>query len=197
MFMTNPSNCYNAKTSTNSSTSQIQKSQLNTFEEIVYGNPKAKGAKRPKCDPHQCRVPVSAKKSAINALSGTGHTVSTITNGMSDFEQLYSCISSIIGGINGIGNLTIYDVSLRIGIRNNLPPKNYVYLHAGPRISAKCLQKIGIISLPRKQTPRVPISVFSKFCPGMSSKDIEHNLCIKKKKILKLPAGFKGTINNV
>mgnify|MGYP003293709343 CR=1 FL=1 len=195
--MTNPSNCHSAKISTSVCTSQIQKSQLNTFEEIVYGNPKAKGAKRPKCDPHQCRVPVSAKKSAINALSGTGHTVSTITNGMSDFEDLYAYIRSIIGDINGIGDLSVYDVSLRIGICNNLLPKNYVYLHAGPKISAEHLRDIGIISLPRKHTPCVPTTVFSKFCPGMSSKDIEHNLCIKKNKILKLPAGFKGTIYNV
>ena len=48
-----------------------------------------------------------------------------------DFEELYEIIKNLIGGISGIGYVTIYDTARRIGHILNEPiyPQAYVYLH--------------------------------------------------------------------
>lgn len=162
-------------------------SGITTNEEILYGNPKI-GNKHPKCDVHQRHIPVKAKIEVIKRLGGA-HSLWTLPSHISDFESLHLEIKSIIGNIPGIGNLTIYDVAVRLGAKYNILPKDYVYLHAGPMISAKHLEKIGRISLTKPCSPCVPISVFSPIYSLFSSTtafDIESGLCTKKKYILKL-----------
>lgn len=169
---------------------------LNTNEEIVYGNPKRKNEKHPKCNDHQQRIPVRAKDDAIRAMGGKS-TLMAIPEGITDFEGLYRYIKQLIGAINGIGGLAVYDVAVRIGAKYGIFPCDFVYLHAGPMVSAKYIESLGLIKLPRPCSPCVPIGVFSRFCPGMSAVEIEINLCIKKASILKLCSSFKGTIKDV
>lgn len=48
-----------------------------------------------------------------------------------DFEELYEAVRQLIGNVNGIGFVTIYDTARRIGYLLNEPifPIAYVYLH--------------------------------------------------------------------
>jgi hypothetical protein len=54
------------------------------------------------------------------------------------FEELHRVILNKIGDIQGIGELTVYDIAVRIGAELNLAPA-VVFLHAGTRIGAKAL----------------------------------------------------------
>jgi hypothetical protein len=54
------------------------------------------------------------------------------------FEELHKVIKQQIGGIHGIGPLTVYDVANAIGANMGLEPK-LVYLHAGTAAGAKAL----------------------------------------------------------
>ena len=90
-----------------------------------------------------------------------------------DFEDLRGFVDSTIRAIRGIGDLTIYDTSLRIGAKLGLYPKA-VYLHRGVISGAKALglnyrQK----SIPIKDIPE-PIS------NNLEPYEIEDFLCICK-----------------
>lgn len=52
------------------------------------------------------------------------------------FHDLWSLIKSILGAVSGLGELYIYDTSLRLGAYLGLLPDR-VYLHAGTRAGAK------------------------------------------------------------
>ena len=162
-------------------------SGITTNEEILYGNPKIRN-KRPMCDCHQRHIHRRAKAEVIKRLGGAS-SLWILPSHIHDFELLHSEIRSLIGNIPGIGNLTIYDVAVRLGAKYNILPKNYVYLHAGPMISAKHLEKIGRIKLTRPCSPCVPITDFSSIYSLFSSPtafDIESDLCTRKNDILKL-----------
>ena len=49
-----------------------------------------------------------------------------------------SVVRDAIGPIHGIGDLTIYDTALRIGVNLGLWPTR-VYLHSGTRVGARAL----------------------------------------------------------
>lgn len=55
-----------------------------------------------------------------------------------DFHDLHTRIDAAIGPVPGIGALTVYDTTLRIGAKLGLEPE-FVYLHAGTRAGAKAL----------------------------------------------------------
>jgi hypothetical protein len=50
----------------------------------------------------------------------------------SSFDELFQMVDNAIGGIHGIGPLTVYDTACRIGEYLNLKPEK-IYLHAGTR----------------------------------------------------------------
>jgi hypothetical protein len=54
------------------------------------------------------------------------------------FDELFRLINDLIRPIPGIGELVVYDTSLRIGARFGLEPEK-VYLHAGTRDGAVAL----------------------------------------------------------
>lgn len=162
-------------------------SGITTNEEILYGNPKIRN-KRPMCDCHQRHIPRRAKAEVIKRLGGAS-SLWILPSHIHDFELLHSEIRSLIGNIPGIGNLTIYDVTVRLGAKYNILPRDYVYLHAGPMVSAKHLEKIGRITLTRPLSPCVPTTDFSSIYSMFSSPtafDIESDLCTRKNEILKL-----------
>lgn len=58
------------------------------------------------------------------------------------FEDVYDSVKNSIGGIKGIGCLTVYDVSLRISVSKKIYPKENVYLSRGAKEGLVCLIKI-------------------------------------------------------
>jgi hypothetical protein len=55
-----------------------------------------------------------------------------------DFDEFFNAIEAALQSVSGLGELYLYDTSLRLGARLNLEPKR-VYLHAGTRVGARAL----------------------------------------------------------
>lgn len=81
---------------------------------------------------HQRRI----KKDAIEAVR-QALILKKVKNTKS-FEELHAYVTATCSGINGIGELYIYDAALRIGAALGLSPE-LVYLHAGTKMGAKAL----------------------------------------------------------
>ena len=91
-----------------------------------------------------------------------------------DFEELYGIINQIIGDINGIGALTVYDTAKRIGhiLETPIYPRQYVYLFAGAADGARGL-------FPNKTLGfREPTSLFTPYFGTLPSIFIEDILCV-------------------
>jgi hypothetical protein len=91
-----------------------------------------------------------------------------------DFDALHRLVEQEIGSIKGIGALTVYDISHRIGAYFGKAPER-VYLHAGVRVGARALG-IGGDSFHPKILPKL----FARLAPS----EIEDCLCIYKKELL-------------
>lgn len=108
-------------------------------------------------------------------------------NTICSFEELYQEISKLLYKPY-ITQLTIYDVALRLAIGRRelrLLPKEYVYIHAKPRITYGNLYKSHLVSLkPNGWNIQVPICVFEKHFKGLKSYEpyiIEDFLCFLAK----------------
>ena len=84
---------------------------------------------------HQRRLPQVALKESQRRLL---KNVSSLREAMS-FDELLEMVDGIIRPIPHIGELAIYDTSLRVGARFGLEPWTKVYLHAGTRKGARAL----------------------------------------------------------
>ena len=116
--------------------------------------------------PHQRRIPKVA-------LSETERQLLTNTEALGaaeDFDALHRVVNSVIGSIRGVGELTVYDVTHRIGAFLDLNPEN-VYLHAGTREGAAALGFYGKVI----EKDRLPAT----FAP-LTAAEIEDCLCIYK-----------------
>lgn len=82
--------------------------------------------------PHQYRIPKAVLEQAKDELLVN---IARIRKAKS-FDELYTIVRTL--GIFGIGELTAYDIALRIGAYLKLHPDR-VYLHAGTRAGAKRL----------------------------------------------------------
>jgi len=80
---------------------------------------------------HQSRIKREAIRAAHRALAAVETTLASIT----DFDSLHSVVEARTHSIDGIGELYIYDVALRIGAFLRIEPTK-VYLHAGTRRGA-------------------------------------------------------------
>lgn len=137
---------------------------------------------------HQYCLKATAIIEAVDALmksiiTSTGQPFiikNKINDNFSDFEELYDFIRSIIGNINGIGLLTVYDTAKRIGHLFETPiyPKQYVYLAAGAADGAINLLKVSSLKF------REPIDLFKPYFGTLPSIFIEDILCIFKKELL-------------
>jgi hypothetical protein len=86
---------------------------------------------------HQTRVPARSLEVAKRRLLRLGPALARCRT----FDELYETVSSIRrrpSAIPGIGDLAIYDISLRIGAKRGLEPE-MVYLHRGVRDGARAL----------------------------------------------------------
>jgi hypothetical protein len=126
-----------------------------------------KGGKR---HDHQRRIPrwllehVEAKLQAIRRKLSSA----------ADFDALHRLVEEEIGGLKGIGALTVYDIAHRIGAYFGKAPER-VYLHAGVRVGARALG-IGGDSFDPKILPKP----FARLAPP----EIEDCLCIYKDELL-------------
>jgi hypothetical protein len=88
------------------------------------------------------------------------------------FEALHDIVREEIGGVRGVGNLTVYDTALRMAAWRRLEPER-VFLHAGTRVGARLLgldataESLAIGELPEP------------FCQ-LRPREIEDVLCIYK-----------------
>jgi hypothetical protein len=81
---------------------------------------------------HQRRLKKTVLREATRHLRRAGLDRS------GDFDDLHRRVAVAIGDIVGIGDLTVYDTSLRIGAKLGVLPK-VVYLHSGTREGARAL----------------------------------------------------------
>jgi len=116
--------------------------------------------------PHQWRVRQATLKEASCKLVAASFQESR------SFSELYLTIERAIRGINGVGELLVYDTALRIGAFLGLEP-DVIYLHAGTRTGAK---NLGLRHQQRfLKTTELP-RPFLKLAP----REIEDCLCIYK-----------------
>jgi hypothetical protein len=115
---------------------------------------------------HQARIPKWLLEQVETKLQAIRRKLSNAA----DFDALHCLVEQEIGGIKGIGALTVYDISHRIGAYFGKAPER-VYLHAGVRVGARALG-IGGDSFDPKILPKP----FARLAPS----EIEDCLCIYK-----------------
>ena len=102
------------------------------------------------------------------------------------FAELHTLIDKNINSIHRIGELTVYDIAHRIGVKLGLEP-DMIYLHAGTAQAAKFLFPIkNMCTLSKMDLPK-PFHCLKPY-------EIEDCLCIYKENIKKIvqhapPAG--------
>ncbi len=94
------------------------------------------------------------------------------------FEELHTLTDRLVRGIRGLGELYVYDTSLRIGVHLNLWPEK-VYLHAGTRKGARALGFWGAVSCVDRL--EMPVNV-----QELAPHEIEDFLCIYKAQLAQL-----------
>lgn len=119
---------------------------------------------------HQRRIPKWLLEEAETKLQGIRRKLSKAA----DFGALHRLVDEEIGGMKGIGALTVYDISHRIGAYFGKAPES-VYLHAGVRVGARALG-IGGDSFDPKILPKT----FARLAPS----EIEDCLCIYKEELI-------------
>ena len=80
---------------------------------------------------HQRRLTKVALQRALDILLTQARTIRRAH----DFSELFGLMDAALEPIPGLGELYVYDASLRIGAKLNLSSKK-VYLHAGTRLGA-------------------------------------------------------------
>lgn len=154
---------------------------LKTLRDQVYGDLDGK------VHPHQRRVGSDILDEAIKVLHSAGfyNNGQYFNNGKPtkfvDFEELYDFVEGKLEHINGIGDLTVYDIAVRIGWHQNpwVLPKDYVYIHAGTKVGAEKVLGIRIIG------KRIPFSFFNGLSrlSGLNALELEDYLCIHKNQL--------------
>jgi hypothetical protein len=116
--------------------------------------------------PHQRRIP----KVLLEHVEGNLQCVANNLAKAVDFAALHGLVRDEIGGLKGIGALTIYDIAHRIGAHFGKAP-DQVYLHAGTRIGARAFAIRGEFFDP---------AVLPKAFSRLTAAEIEDCLCIYK-----------------
>lgn len=116
--------------------------------------------------PHQRRIPQAVLEEVRDCL------LSTNLQAYKTFSELIAAVKLHISNIKGIGDLTVYDTTHRIGAYLGLEPE-IVYLHAGTREGARA---IGIAK--GQKTVRIDElpSPFHMLTPS----EVEDCLCLYK-----------------
>ncbi|MBQ0075237.1 MAG: hypothetical protein KBT34_13730 [Prevotella sp.] len=163
---------------------------LTCIEDYVYGqhNPIYAGQAKLKKDTHQRRLNDTSLKNFIYAMKLAEPTLRTMTT----FDDVWLEVRKIGKSIPGIGDVMIYDFSLRYCFNKLGLTPNYVYLHSsnGPLEGAKkvltAMKKKNVTTVNGNTIPinklrsgtRIPKSNFESDLSALDSKSIEHFLCI-------------------
>jgi len=116
--------------------------------------------------PHQRRISGALLEQVGARLQGIGRKLARAA----DFAALHGAVDDEIGGIKGIGALTVYDIAHRIGAHFKKSPER-VYLHAGTRTGARVFNISG-----DSFDPKILPKAFSRLAPS----EIEDCLCMYK-----------------
>lgn len=95
-----------------------------------------------------------------------------------DFDRLFILVSVLLRSVKGLGELYIYDTTLRIGVKKGMLPKK-VFLHSGTRAGA---QALGLDA----KAKTIEKSTFVRMAPefeDLEPYEIEDFLCIYKSKL--------------
>lgn len=115
---------------------------------------------------HQYRLKASVLRAAHAKLRNES------LQSCSSFHDLFRNVEEAIGGLSGIGPLTVYDISFRLGVHLDLHPEK-IYLHAGTRQGARVLGLVaGVDAIDVKDVPLA--------FRGLEAAEIEDCLCIFK-----------------
>ena len=128
--------------------------------------------------PHQYRIPKEVL-SKVNEILKKWNPPKKFT----DFDELYNALNKLIGDIDGVGPLMLYDTALRFAEYYGLKP-DLVYLHAGAHEGAVCLVNAGLMKMPLNS--KMSVSDFPKDLQKLKAKDIEIILCARKKELAAL-----------
>ena len=128
--------------------------------------------------PHQRRMTLKCANAALGALTSSGILQKSYNN----FDDLYTEVHRVLIGIPGVGNLTCYDVALRVGryFTPWLVPFDYVYVAQGALVGARKLLGTKIVKKNLIDGVKLPASLFASLFPGIPSAHIEDMLCIYK-----------------
>ena len=119
---------------------------------------------------HQKRLSKKTLSIARDILVDNKNSIKEIKS----FDQLFVLIDNLLKPVKGIGELYIYDTSLRIGsYLDHLPEK--VYLHSGTRIGARSLGYKNKYIIEMNELPKE----FQKLEPF----EVEDILCIFEDKL--------------
>lgn len=130
--------------------------------------------------PHQYRIPGSLLKQAEARLQA----ITVRLQRAADFTALHDLVGAEIISLHGISELTVYDITHRIGAYLKIAPQ-IVYLHRGTRAGAAVFGLHGRTIRP-DQLP----AAFSR----LTAAEIEDCLCIYKDR---LKSGRDGALDSV
>jgi hypothetical protein len=116
--------------------------------------------------PHQRRIPRAVLDEAESRLQAARAKIGRAA----DFDALHQVVKATVGTIRGIGDLTVYDITHRLGAYFGKEPAA-VYLHAGTRAGAASFGLRG----DRLDPAKLP-ATFKRLKPA----EIEDCLCIYK-----------------
>lgn len=115
---------------------------------------------------HQRRLKKAHLELAKQALLANSQSIARSMN----FDDLFALIEKVVEPIKGIGELYVYDTSLRIGAKLGLLPDS-IYLHAGTRRGAQALGFDG-------KAKALDKSVFPREFQQLEAHEIEDVLCV-------------------
>jgi hypothetical protein len=142
-------------------------SKLTNFNEALEKAATAR-TRENKCHPHQRRVGLRKMTSFSNELKQFASELKSAKT----FDELFNTIKSVALGVDGIGELAVYDTAHRLGSYLGLLPEK-IYLHAGTRKSAQYFGFDG-----KRKT--IKKSELPKEFDVLSPHEIEDCLCIYK-----------------
>jgi hypothetical protein len=126
---------------------------------------------------HQRRLKKTSIKKALCALQEASDEIGRARS----FDDLFEVIRAAVRSIPGIGELYVYDTSLRIGAQLNFFPRQ-VYLHAGTRAGARAL---GL----NHRAHALSVSALPKEFRALEPHELEDVLCIFKDKLKSASSG--------
>ncbi len=126
------------------------------------------------CEPHQRWLAKAAKEEAAARIRRLE------VGRVESFEELFQAVQAALGSIDGIGALTIYDVSLRLGALLGFPPAR-VHLQRGSLEGARHLGLDG-------RRGSLPTEAFPAEFRRLHAWEIENCLCLYKRELRRIAA---------